>query len=303
MLAQYNQLVGTFRSLNSLNFMHISYGNTITPLEVLELEQGLFVEGVHPMPALHPEAQFTHQDLRRISREWIDRMREDLKSVGKREAEPFGRRDLRKSVTLYSDGSAAEDKTLVIALPGANFRIMMPIATLLQNLNAATTDVMFIRDGTRSGYLRGLEGLAPAIEELGPELGRIIDLKSYRRVVGLGVSAGGLPILLVAMQLDFDAVLLCGAGSPMHPRWEGRGRPSPADTLRRAATDGKHRRITVAYGAHHAEDRSDAQDIASCIAVEPVEVSLPDYEVRHNILHPLSVRGTLPEFLNRHLGI
>jgi hypothetical protein len=302
-LEYYNRLIGECRTLNGINSVHIAFGNTVTPSEVIQLSETLFVDGAHPSPQLHPAAAFSAEELRRAAREWIEEFRQDLRLVGKREAEPFGRRDLRKSVTLYTDGNNSADKTLVVTLPGANFRIMMPIATLLQNVDATKADVLFIRDGTRSGYLKGLEGLAPAIEEVGPELSRIIDLSAYKRVVGLGVSAGGLPILLVGIQMDFDAVLMCGAGSPMHPRWQGRGRPSPAETLRLAADGLKQMRITVAYGACHEDDRRDAQDIARCIDVEPLEVSLPDWEMRHNILHPLSIRGMLPAFLSRHLGI
>ncbi len=303
LLAHYDSLISQCRSENDLNRVHIAFGNTMTPDEVLHLDDVLFVDGVHAAPPLREDRKFSEDELKRIARVWIEDIRDDLKRVGKREAEPFGRRDLRKSVTLYTDGGSPHDKTLLLTLPGSNHRLMMPIPTFLQNVPAGTVDVLIIRDGTRSDYTEGLEGLAPAVEELGPALSKLVDISSYRRLAGVGVSAGGLPILLVALQLDFDAVLVCGGGSPHDPKWERPGRGSPADTLRKAASDGRTRHITVAFGAQSDPDRKSAADIAECIAVRPFEVAVEGAEVKHNILYPLSIRGLLPAFFAEHLGI
>lgn len=303
LLETYDGLISQCRTENDVNRVLIAFGNTLTPYEVIELEETIFVENVYELPALRPDKRFTDKQLHAWARTWIEDLRDELRRVGKSEVETFLRRDIRKSVTLYSDGSSAQGKTLLVTLPGANHRMMMPISTFLQNIAAETTDVLMIRDGTRSGYREGLEGLAPAVEELGPAITNLIDLNQYARRVGIGVSAGGLPILMVALQMDFDAVLVCGGGDPADPRWKRPGYPSPAETIRTAAAKGGGRRITVAYGRESPPDRVSAQGIAACISMTPIEVSLPDKSVSHNILHPLSIRGELPAFLAEHLGI
>lgn len=302
-IASYDGLIAQSRTVNDLNRIHVAFGNTMTPIEVLQLEETLFVDGVHQAPPLRDDRTFTNEELRRSCRAWIEEQRADLKRVGKAEAEPFLRRDIRQRVTLYHDGGSPQGRTLLMAFPGANHRLMMPIPTLLQNLPAKTVDVLMIRDGTRSGYTSGLDGLAPSIEHLGNAIPTILDIRGYDRLVGLGVSAGGLPIIMVALQLDFDAVLACGPSSPSRPNWQRPGIPSPVETLRKAAVDGRNRRITIAYGAQSEVDRDAAIEIAGHISVEPVEVSVSDFEVKHNVLHPLSIAGTLPTFFLRHLGI
>ncbi len=302
LLETHDGLLSQCKTENDLNRVHIAFGNTMTPSEVIELEETIFVDS-YQVPPLHPGASFTLEQLRALSRTWIETLRDDLKSADKPVVEPFMRRDIRKSVTLYTDGNEPAGKTLLITLCGANHRIMMPIPTFLQNTSAATTDVLFIRDGTRSGYRAGLEGLAPAIEELGAAIPGLLDTSAYRRLVGIGVSAGGLPVLMLALQMNFDAVLVCGGGSPNDPRWNRPGRPSPADTISEAGLEDRKLNITVAYGVDNPADREYAKDIAACIGITAVEVGLADVEVGHNILYPLARRGMLPAFLSQHLGI
>lgn len=302
LLETYNGLVSQSRSLNDIHRINIAFGNTMTPQEVVELEESLFV-GDYTLPPMRDDRTFSDRELMVAAREWIEQTLTHLKLMRKAEAEPFLRRDVRKSVTLYSDGGDPDDKTLIIALPGANHRLMMPIPSLLQALPADRADVLFIRDGTRSGYRQGLEGLASSIDTLGPAIPRIIDISRYRRLAGLGVSAGGLPSLLLGLQMGSGAVLVCGGGSPNDPRWVRPGQALPADTLRAAAERGIDAKLTIAFGTHSDPDRASARDICACLGIEPLEVSSRSEEVRHNILHPLALDGLLPAFLADRLGL
>lgn len=302
MLDYIDWMTGQVRSINALNRMLIALGNTITPAEAVELREKLFVPGVHEVPTLMEGAQITANEVRRETREWIENVFVGLKAIGKADPEPFGRRDIRKSVTHYTDGGDRSRKTLLITLAGSNHRIMMPIPEFLQNLRAETTDVLIIRDGTRSDYTAGLEGLAVSIASLGEGIKALFPVDGYDRVVGLGVSAGGLPIILLAVQMHFDAALSCGGGSPFDKKWNGTG-VNPEAILRQAAKAGYNKRLVTAYGAQSVQDRASAADIARCLEVVPVEVARDDAEVKHNILHPLSVAGELPGFLAQHLGL
>ena len=301
MLSRYDELIGQCRSINDINRVHIAFGNTITPSEAVLLAEHLFIPSHHAVPALRTDRKFTEDELRRLGRDWIDEQMSDLRLIRKADPEPYLRRDIRKSVSLFTDGGAADRKTLLITLPGSNHRLMMPLPTFLQNLAAETTDVLIVRDGTRTDYTRGLDGLATSVAELGEGIAGLVEFEKYERVVGLGISAGGLPMILVAVQLDID-VLACGAGSPFDGRWDGVAIPPPT-AFAAAVSAGFGRRVVAAFGAQSEKDRTNADEIARLLPVEKVEVAIERLEIEHNILHPMSERRMLPGFFREHLGL
>ncbi|MDB5539357.1 MAG: hypothetical protein JWQ89_1084 [Devosia sp.] len=301
MLEDYDRLIASCRSMNGVNRVHIAFGNTLTPVEVLALSEALFVKGIHDGPTLSGEQSFSARELKEAAREWVDELFQDLRPVGKVDPEPFVRRDIRKNVTLFTDGADAREKALLLAFPGGNHRIMMPIAAFLQNLAAAATDVVVIRDGTRTRYINGIEGLADSIEELADALPALLQVQRYKRVYALGVSAGGLPLLMVALQIGIENIVICGAISPFAPRIERPGATPIADVLRAANANGKPKHIVAVHGADSPEDKQAAADIASCIDAKVVEVSSPNFAVMHNTLHRLHKDGDLPAFLDAHL--
>lgn len=302
MLEHIDALISQARSLNTLNRITIALGNTITPAEAVELSEQLFVPGVHDVPQLAEGARLTDEEVRTAGRAWIEGLIDGMRAVGKPDPELFARRDIRKSVTLYTDGGDRSRKSLLITLAGSNFRLMMSTPEFLQNLRAETTDVLVIRDGTRSDYTAGLEGLADSIATLGDGIRKLFPVHDYDRVVGVGISAGGLPIILLAVQMRFDAALACGAGSPFDKKWH-ETRVDPGTILKRAAAEGFNKHLVAAYGAQSPTDRTSAVDLAGCLRVKPVEVAIAGVEVKHNILHRLSLRGELPAFFSKHLGI
>lgn len=301
LLESYDGLLGQAKTINDLNRINIAFGNTMTPPEVVELGDALFVPGYRP-PPLHEDRAFSDDQLKATSRAWIEEMLDHLKVIGKAGAEPFGRRDVRKSVTLYTDGKPPAGKTLIVALPGANHRLMMPTASLLQALPADRVDIALIRDGTRSAYHQGLEGVADTMSGLADALPEMLRFSSYEQISGLGVSAGGLPIVLIALRLGFAAVLDCGGNSPHDERWASSSVSAPAATLKAFAAKGFSTRVTLAYGEQMDADRTAAFDTAECLGIEPLAVTNSKGRVVHNILHPLAVDGRLPEFLAEHLG-
>ena len=166
MLEHYNALLKKVITANDVNRIHIAFGNTVTPAEAVELKESLFVPGVHLLPEFRPEIKVTPDYIKAEGRLWIDQLFDGLHVIGKPDPEPFRRHDLRKSVTLFTDGGDRAGKSLLITLPGSNDRLMMPIPAFLQNLNASATDVLFIRDGTRSDYTAGLEGWPHRLQHL-----------------------------------------------------------------------------------------------------------------------------------------
>ena len=303
MLEHYNDLIGQCRTINDVNRVHIAFGNTITPQEALLLHRTLFIDGLHSPPASHPDRMFGDAELKASARDWVDRLREAHDLIRKPIVEPFMRRDIRKSVTLYTDGGVPEEKTLLLTLPGANHRLMMPIASFLQNLPARSTDVVLIRDGTRSEFRGGLHGISDSLEGLAAGLPDLLGMSRYRRRSGLGVSAGGLPILIIGLQLGFDSVLASGAGSPFHPKWQRPGFPTVAERLRAGSVDGRLKHVVVIHGAQSQRDGESARDIASCIDAKVLPISYPGIDVQHNALYPMSIHGDRAAFLVRQLRL
>jgi hypothetical protein len=301
LLESYNDLLRQAKTLNDLNRINIAFGNTMTPQEAVELDQVLCRPGLH-LPPLREDRVFSDAELRETARRWIEEVVGHLLMVQKAVAEPFLRRDLRKSITLYTDGQQAEGKTLILAFPGANHRLMMPVSALLQALPANRVDIVLIRDGTRTAYRAGLEGVGDSLERFADALPELLGFASYDRVAGVGVSSGGLPILLVSLRLELAAVLVCGGNSPYDTRWDRPGDQSPAHALKAAAAQGTSTRVTVAYGAQSEVDRINEVDIATCLGIAPYEVTHPTREVKHNVLFPLAEEGKLPAFLAERLG-
>lgn len=302
LLETYYQHLSQVRSINSINQINIAYGNTMTPQEVVDLEGALFAPG-HVVPKLREDRAFSDAELKAVAREWIEDAFAHLRLVGKTEAEPFLRRDLRKSVTLYTDGGPASGKTLVVAFPGANNRLMMPVATLLQALDASKVDIVLIRDPTHSAYFEGLEDFADSRDGLFDALPSYLTFAAYARVSSLGVSAGGLPALLLASRLGLTAVLACGADSPLDRRLQERGGAAAAAALRSVAESSHRPHIAIAFGAQQPEDRDAATEIGGILGVEPLEISNAERDVKHNVLIPLAEEGRLSSFLAEHLGL
>lgn len=304
MLEVYDSQLRELRTINQLNRLHIAFGNTVTPLEVLDLHTRLFKAPHHEMPTLHPEAKLSPEEVRRAGRDWVKSAMLDLKPVGKSYLEPFHRRDIRKGLLIFSDGKPTAGKTLLVTFAGANERLMMPIATLLQNLRAATTDVFYIADPSREAYRQGLRGFSDRLQDVGGPLSELVDMSAYRRRVALGVSAGGLPAIIAALAMKMDAALGCGAPHPDRFTGEATGGVEPQGLLRDLRAASPKTKITLAFGDDEQKDRVAAEALAKCVhpALE-LEVSFDGKKVQHNVLYPLSLNGSLPGFLNRLLGV
>ncbi len=294
--------LGMVRSLNSVNQINIAYGNTTTPQEVVELEHALSAAG-YTVPQLHPDRSFSDEELSTTLSDWIGDAFALLQLIGKEDAEPFLRRDLRQSMTLYTDGGSPSEKTLIVAVPGANNRLMMPIATLLQALDARTADLVVIRDPSHTAFFKGLEGFAETRDALIDALPGYLNFGSYRRVASLGVSAGGLPALLIAIRLGLQSALVCGGDTPLDPRQHDIGGPAAAAALAKAAEQESVGGITIAYGAQHEADRLAARELADFLGIEPLAITNAKGNVLHNLLYALAEEGGLPGFLAERLGL
>lgn len=290
-------------SLNEVNQMHIALANSLTPTEIVFLHGNLFTSK-HKPPKLRPGCRFTLEQLKEAGRQWIDQHRAVLAEIGKPRIELFRRYELHDAVVLFSTDRKSPRRNLVVSLTGANQRLMMPISTYLQNFDGKTTDILYVRDSSRLGYRGGIPNLAGDMTEIGAALTQLIDFAPYRRKVAVGVSAGGLPSLVMALRLGLDAVLVCGGSSPERGQFEEPGKPRFPDRLRAWRAGSPATRVVVGYGAQDEKDEVAAAEIAACVEGAEVErIALDGVEVKHNFVYKLSAAGLLPAFMTEKLGL
>jgi hypothetical protein len=131
------------------------------------------------------------------------------------------------------------------------------------------------------------------------ELKTLLKVEQYRRVVTIGVSAGGLPAILTALELGLDAGLSVGGSGPDDPRWLMADRKSPRGkpfVYTRGATAKPE--LFLVFGADRSNDRANAEALAAVVHARVIAVSNPSEPVGHNALYSLVEQGKLTEFLN-----
>ncbi len=304
LLDLYNARIAEAMSLNEVSQVHIALANSLTPTEIVFLHGNLFAGKKHKPPRLRPGVRYTLPQLQEAGRHWIDQHRAMLAEIGKPRMELFRRHELHDAVVLFSTDRKSPRRNLVVSLTGANQRLMMPISGYLQNFDGKTSDILYVRDSSRQGFRGGIPGLADDMTEIGAALSRLVDFAPYQRKVGLGVSAGGLPVLVMALRLGLDAVLVCGGSSPDRGQFDAPGQPRFGDRLRAWRDASSHTRVVLGYGAQDEKDEAAAADIAACVAGAEVErIALDGVEVKHNFLYKLSAAGLLPAFTAEKLGL
>jgi hypothetical protein len=304
LLELYNARIVEALTLNEVNQMHIAFANSLTPTEVVYLHGNLFAAGKHKAPKLSPLCRFTLPQLQEAGRLWIEQLRTTLSDVGKSRTELYRRHDLHDAMVLFSGDRKKPRRNLMVALTGANQRLMMPIATFLQNCDAGSTDILYVRDSSRRGFRDGVPGLADEMAEIGPALTKLIDMSQYQRRVSVGVSAGGLPGLVLALRLGFDATLVCGGSSPFRGQFDKPGARLFADKLQGWRSEAPGVQVIALYGAQEPVDETAAAEILQCVpGTEVVRVALDGVEVKHNMLYKLSAAGLLAAFFKDRLGL
>lgn len=304
LLDLYNARIAEATSINEVNQMHIAFANSLTPTEIVLLHGNLFASSKHKPPKLRPGVRFTQAQLQEAGRFWIDQHRAMLSEIGKPRIELYRRYELHDAVVLFSADRKSPRRNLVVSLTGANQRLMMPIAGYLQNFDGKTTDILYVRDSSRQGFRGGIPNLTDDMAEIGPALTKLVDFGPYERKVSVGVSAGGIPGLVLALRLGLAATLVCGGSSPVRGQFDEPGQRKLGDRLREWRDESPETRVVLSYGAQDEKDETSAAELAECIPGAEVDrIALEGVEVKHNLLYKLSAAGLLPAYLTEKLGL
>lgn len=298
MIDEYRRLLAQCPTINQVNRLHISLESLFTPTELLFMWDLVCVRSdfwtrIEPL-----NDRIDPASLRHVCVSWLDKLKGLHDLSGKRDPEPYLRRELTRTVILFTDGRPPEGKSLLVCFCGAGHRPMMPAMTFAQCLDAAHTDFALLRDLPFQSYTQGLANVADTLEALQVALPKMLQFDRYRRTGVLGISGGGIAAMLSALRWDSSAAVAVGPNKPTSPRWVKESGEHVGIELRRARESSKTQKLTILYGAQSPRDRLAAEAFASYVPVELVEVVDPDIPVPHNALYPILRQGRLPGFLN-----
>jgi acyl-CoA synthetase (AMP-forming)/AMP-acid ligase II/acyl carrier protein len=135
------------------------------------------------------------------------------------EKQNWHRHSLSKCIRLYTGLSGeAKDKTLIVGFAGNLFRLMLPMWTFLSHLNSNNTDLLFVWDSSRKHYRDGIPEVADNFPDLVKFLGEMVSRFDYRRVIGYGTSAGGLPALCAGLTNNWESIVAINAAYPFNTK-------------------------------------------------------------------------------------
>jgi hypothetical protein len=297
MIADYRQRLGLCPTVNQVHRLHITLESLLTPAGLLSMwdavcTQPEFWKGPEPINNdIDPAA------LRQVCVTWLEKLKVMHDLGGKPEPEPYQRRELTPTVTLFSNGEPPDGKSLLVCFTGSGHRPMMPPMTFVQCLDAGTTDLALLRDLSLEAYTQGLAHVADTLEGMQAHLPVLLQFHRYRRVDVLGISGGGIAALLSALRWNSAVGVAVGPTKPTIPRWTKASGDHVGMDLRSARQDSKTQKLAILYGAQSPPDKLAAEALASYIPVELMEISDPEGPVHHNALYPILRQGRLPKFL------
>ncbi len=298
MIDEYRGLLAQCPTVNQVHRLHITLESLFTPAELLSTWQEVCVDTEFWRDAEALNTRLDPATLRTVCTSWLEKLKGLHDLSGKPDPEPYLRRELTKTVILFSDGRPPDGKTLLVCFCGTGHRPMMPAMTFIQCLDASRTDFALLRDLPFQAFIKGLAPLADTLDGLQKVLPKMLRFQSYRRIVVLGISGGGIASMLSALHWDSPVAISVGPNRPTSPRWTRESGEHAGIDLQRARKSSKTERLIVLYGAQSPRDKVAAEALSEFVPVELVEVSDPQSPVHHNALYPILRQGYLPEFLD-----
>jgi len=220
----------------------------------------------------------------------------------KAQPEPFHRSRVRRDLWLYADGSPRSSKILLVGFTGRAQRMMMPSAVFLQQLDSKKADVALLCDPLRSGYRQGMRRVGESLGSMLNALPQLLHMSEYQSVVSMGTSAGGLPAVLAALQLNLSAAMSVGGASPDDPRWALPDGAGARDLIDRCTKESARLpRLYLVFGEDSIADRTNAEELEALLPAELMPVTRRGKQVGHNALLPLMAEGAIGRTLENSI--
>ena len=271
------------RTANDARRVQVTLANELAPAEVAMLAKalreryaGTYASTVH----------------------WLGGL-ESLIGLSAARPQPFERSVLAPGVFRYAAPAGRSElgrRTLIVAFTGAAFRLMLPIACVLQNLDASRHDLVLLFDRARTQFLKGVPGIASDLPALLRRLDELAAFGLYRRVVFVGTSAGGLPAMRAAIEIAAERGIGIAASVPADlPSRVQTHDVDPAPHVEAFARyDRGATRLACVCASGHARDRANARWYEAHAGATVVEVPGID---GHNVLQQVFEAGELAPFL------
>jgi hypothetical protein len=303
MLEFYDSLIRDCRTINQANAVHIGLGNSMTPLELVELRKALVDTDDYWCDFKPDGASINRSAIRECARKWVQ-SHMALSNIDRDEQiEPFKRKFLYQRLLFYSDQSPPSNKTLLVCFAAAGQRMFMPTPVFLQYLPANATDVALLQDQNRDGYRGGLSGIGTDLLSLIDALPEILHLGDYRRICFMGASGGGLPAVIAAVHLGAEIGMWVGGNSPDDVRWSEPGRTNARELLSASRDSSRLTEIIVVYGAQCKYDEIAAQSLSRLVSTRALVIDDGARPVNHNALLPLAQKNQLRHFLTKNFRL
>ncbi|MEO8487549.1 MAG: hypothetical protein ABI585_14560 [Betaproteobacteria bacterium] len=288
MLDQYLGDVARCSTINQFNRLHITLENVLAPAEICALIDGARARGIQ---------------LAEPCSAWLARMDHWLRGGGRR-LQDYRRHVIAGDVTLYAapGGTGTRTgRTLVVAYTGNAFRLMMPIALLLQHCPSERYEFLVLFDRKRTFFLDGIAGIGDDLPSTIAKIDSLAKPSRYRRAIALGTSAGGLAAIWTAVVLDFARAVSVGGATPVDLKsrdgMQDRETPGFNEAVRLKAQ--RLPEVLLVAGERHERDNEKALTMKSMLPATTITVP---GSANHNVLADAWGFGTLDALLEQLLG-
>ena len=209
------------------------------------------------------------------------------------------RDDVTKDVQVVRRQGAS---TVLLGFCGNQHKMSLPLELMHRWIGQIDASVIYLRDLSNRGYLRGIQGLGEDYPSSIRQLQSLVHRLAPQRIICQGHSAGGHAALRMGIDLGADAVLAFGAQTnPMlNLAQHGRMRlllgigpdddlaehlGASADLARTYASTPSSPHVRLVYSGGHARDVAQADDLRGLprVMLEPVG-QFKDHGVFYHVL-------------------
>ena len=217
-----------------------------------------------------------------------------IRELREADPQPYVRRDLAADAALFSTPSPApRDKSLIVALCGRSYRLMVPWSLFLQFLPASRFDVVILADRSNNDYFTGVGDYATDLWSLVKRTLSDVGASRYRRLYCYGASVGGLAALRFGVLAGAHRSISVGGTLtwPIYRLQSGQSLPAYEPIC---ACSSEHRGHVVCVHASDARhDRAAAMHVQQILKVSRIPINGIK---RHNIVYMIYRAGGLPVF-------